>query len=108
MRSRTSLPLIAMVLLAAFWLVAGSIHPDADLTLRGVGVNPTRRAVIDILGPMGARIDEQPVTEGDREPIADITVRSSSLRRRSVSTICLTERSRARRDWSCRRRTSFW
>jgi len=65
---------------AAFWLVAGSIHPDADLTLRGVGVNPTRRAVIDILGSMGARIDEQPVTEGDREPIADITVRSSSLR----------------------------
>src|SRR5436190_3084783 len=33
---------------AAFWLVAGAIHPDAELRLTGVGVNPTRRAVIDI------------------------------------------------------------
>ena len=39
---------------AAFWLVAGAIHPDAELTLRDVGVNPTRRAVIDILRAMGA------------------------------------------------------
>jgi 3-phosphoshikimate 1-carboxyvinyltransferase len=65
---------------AAFWLVAGSIHPDADLTLRAVGVNPTRRAVIDILAGMGARIDERRVTEGDGEPIADVSVRSGSLR----------------------------
>ena len=43
---------------AAFWLVAGSIHPDAELTLRGVGVNPTRRAVIDILASMGADLTE--------------------------------------------------
>ena len=43
---------------AAFWLVAGAIHPDAELTLRGVGVNPTRRAIVDLLGRMGARIDE--------------------------------------------------
>ena len=43
---------------AAFWLVAGAIHPDAELTIRNVGVNPTRRAVIDILRRMGADIDE--------------------------------------------------
>ena len=48
---------------AAFWLVAGAIHPDAELTLRDVGVNPTRRAVIDLLRAMGADIDETP----DRE-----------------------------------------
>ena len=48
---------------AAFWLVAGAIHPDAELTIRGVGVNPTRRAVIDILASMGAQIDEAP-TDG--------------------------------------------
>ena len=46
---------------AAFWLVAGSIHPDAELTLRDVGVNPTRRAVIDLLRRMGADIDERPI-----------------------------------------------
>jgi 3-phosphoshikimate 1-carboxyvinyltransferase len=72
---------------AAFWLVAGTIHPDADLTLRAVGVNPTRRAAIDILVRMGARIDETALgaaTAGGAadagEPLADLTVRSSELR----------------------------
>ncbi len=77
---------------AAFWLVAGSVHPDARLRLRDVGVNPTRRAVIDILRRMGAAIDEQPV-EGQSgapekaggggsggEPVADLTVQTSPLR----------------------------
>ena len=45
---------------AAFWLVAGAIHPDAELVLHDVGVNPTRRAVIDILQAMGADIEERP------------------------------------------------
>jgi 3-phosphoshikimate 1-carboxyvinyltransferase len=68
---------------AAFWLVAAAIHPDADLTIRGVGVNPTRRAVIDLLRAMGADIEESSVgrSESDRgEPIADLRVRSSHLR----------------------------
>ena len=65
---------------AAFWLVAGAIHPDAELTLRDVGVNPTRRAVIDILRAMGADIEERPAVGRDRpdaddgvgEPLADL------------------------------------
>jgi 3-phosphoshikimate 1-carboxyvinyltransferase len=69
---------------AAFWLVAASIHPDAELMLPGVGVNPTRRAVIDLLRAMGADIDEHRVgPAGDPEvgePIADIVVRSADLR----------------------------
>jgi 3-phosphoshikimate 1-carboxyvinyltransferase len=73
---------------AAFWLVAASIHPDAELTLRGVGVNPTRRAVIDLLRAMGADIEERPVggsasTDSDAgagEPTADLVVRSADLR----------------------------
>jgi 3-phosphoshikimate 1-carboxyvinyltransferase len=80
---------------AAFWLVAAAIHPDAELTLRGVGVNPTRRAVIDILRAMGADIDERPAAgtahprpdptpgheaAGAGEPVADLVVRSSRLR----------------------------
>ena len=65
---------------AAFWLVAGAIHPDAELVLRDVGVNPTRRAVIDILRAMGADIEERPDggdDDGVGEPIADLVVRSS-------------------------------
>jgi 3-phosphoshikimate 1-carboxyvinyltransferase len=72
---------------AAFWLVAGAIHPDAELVLRDVGVNPTRRAVIDILRSMGADIAEHrridgthgAVDDGVGEPIADLVVRSSTL-----------------------------
>jgi 3-phosphoshikimate 1-carboxyvinyltransferase len=68
---------------AAFWLVAACLHPDAELTLRRVGVNPTRRAAIDILRSMGARIEEaatgQPGDDGVGEPTADLTVRSSEL-----------------------------
>jgi 3-phosphoshikimate 1-carboxyvinyltransferase len=74
---------------AAFWLVAGSIHPDAELSLRDVGVNPTRRALIDLLRTMGADIDERPVADAVHgstpdadagEPMADLIVRSSDLR----------------------------
>ena len=69
---------------AAFWLVAATIHPDAELTLRDVGVNPTRRAVIDILRAMGAAIEERSTGAAADpavgEPIADLAVRSSELR----------------------------
>jgi len=68
---------------AAFWLVAGAIHPDAELVLHDVGVNPTRRAVIDILRAMGADIGERrsvATDDGVGEPLADLVVRSSSLR----------------------------
>ena len=65
---------------AAFWLVAGAIHPDAELHLDGVSTNPTRRAIIDILRRMGADIEEhdRPAPGGqDGEPLADLVVRSS-------------------------------
>ena len=68
---------------AMFWLVAAAIHPDAELTLRSVGVNPTRRAAIDILARMGARIEERPVGEATAdtgEPLADLKAGSSELR----------------------------
>jgi 3-phosphoshikimate 1-carboxyvinyltransferase len=75
---------------AAFWLVAGAIHPDAELTLRGVGANPTRWAIVELLRRMGARIEDTrieetrlergPGPEADLgEPMADLVVRSSEL-----------------------------
>ena len=69
---------------AAFWLVAGALHADADMVVRRVGVNPTRRAAVDFLSLMGAAIDEQPNGKGAAadvgEPVADLRVRSSDLR----------------------------
>ncbi|HSW41349.1 MAG TPA: 3-phosphoshikimate 1-carboxyvinyltransferase [Patescibacteria group bacterium] len=76
---------------AAFWLVAAAIHPDAELTLRAVGTNPTRRAIIDLLRRMGADIEVRPVgAAGDEErgePLADLVVRSSSLRGIDVTAV---------------------
>ena len=63
---------------AAFWLVAGAIHPDADLAIQGVGVNPTRRAGLDLLRAMGGHIDED-VVRRDGEPTANFRVRTSEL-----------------------------
>ena len=64
---------------AAFWLVAGAVHPEAQVVVRGVNVNPTRTGVLEILRSMGARLTlEDPRFEGGEE-VADIRVESSDL-----------------------------
>ena len=65
---------------AAFWLVAAALHPDADLTLRGVGLNPTRSGLLDVLKEMGADIvvSEERIVGG--EPVADLRARSGKLK----------------------------
>jgi 3-phosphoshikimate 1-carboxyvinyltransferase len=65
---------------AAFFLVAGSIAPDAELCLRGVGINPTRAGVLNALTSMGADLRVVPVEASGAEPVADLWVRSSALR----------------------------
>ncbi len=64
---------------AAPWLIAGATHPNARITIRGVGVNPTRTGILDVLRQMGARVRVGDIQEGVDEPIADITVESSDL-----------------------------
>src|SRR5256885_16588943 len=41
---------------AAFWLVAGGLVEAADIRLLGVGVNPTRTGLADLLTSIGFRI----------------------------------------------------
>lgn len=65
---------------AAFWMVAGLVHPDAEIVIRGVGINPTRSGVIDALKMMNADISLENERDAAGEPIADIVVRSSSLK----------------------------
>lgn len=64
---------------AAFFLVAASICPDSDLTLKHVGINPTRTGVINILRLMGADITYLREYEAGGEPVADIRVRYAPL-----------------------------
>ncbi len=63
---------------AAFWMVAAAILPGSDLTIEGVGLNPTRTGVIDVLRAMGAEIEVDP--RGGAEPIGDVRVRAGGLR----------------------------
>ncbi len=66
---------------AAFWMVAGLCHPNARIMIRGVGLNPSRTGIVDVLQEMGAGdalqlVDQR--TEGG-EPVADILVTSTEL-----------------------------
>jgi 3-phosphoshikimate 1-carboxyvinyltransferase len=69
---------------AAFWLVGASLHPDAEVTLRGVGMNPTRTGLLDALREMGADIEVGEERTRGGEPVADLTVRSSRLKGTSI------------------------
>ena len=64
---------------AAFFLVAGCIAVEGSLTLRNVGMNPTRTGLLDILWAMGADITV--IFRDDRgpEPVADLCVKPSKL-----------------------------
>jgi 3-phosphoshikimate 1-carboxyvinyltransferase len=65
---------------AAFFLVGASIAPGSDLILEGVGINPTRAGVINILRAMGADIELLDRRTAGGEPVADIRVRHAPLR----------------------------
>ncbi len=66
---------------AAFWLVAAACRPGAALTVTGVGLNPRRTALLDVLVRMGASIDvAADRATGDGEPIGTVNVRGAALR----------------------------
>jgi len=64
---------------AAFWTVAAAIVPGSELSLPGVGLNPTRTGLLRVLEGMGlsAKV-EDPSTSGG-EPTGTLRVRSSRL-----------------------------
>ncbi|WP_246166758.1 bifunctional prephenate dehydrogenase/3-phosphoshikimate 1-carboxyvinyltransferase [Marinobacter salinexigens] len=76
----TNIDVPADISSAAFFLVAASIAPGSDLTLRHVGMNPTRVGVINILRLMGANIEVLNEREIGGEPVADLRVRSAELK----------------------------
>jgi len=65
---------------AAFMLVAATLRPGSDLLLPGVGINPTRSAILDILRLMGADIEISRERMESNEPVCDLRVRSAALR----------------------------
>lgn len=69
---------------AAFFLVLGAIMLNSQITVTNVGINPTRTGIIDVLKDMGADITLENVHTSAGETVADITVRSSSLKGTTV------------------------
>jgi 3-phosphoshikimate 1-carboxyvinyltransferase len=64
---------------AAFWIAAVAARPGAELVVRGVGLNPRRTALLDVLKRMGALIETE-ITEEQGDPIGTVFVRGAKLR----------------------------
>jgi 3-phosphoshikimate 1-carboxyvinyltransferase len=60
---------------AAFWMVAAAALPGSEVTVEGVGLNPTRTAIIDVLRRMGADIDVDQGQAASVEPMGRVVVR---------------------------------
>ena len=69
---------------ASFFLVLGAIMPNSQITVTNVGINPTRTGIIDVLKDMGTDITLENVHTSAGETVANITVRSSSLKGTTV------------------------
>jgi 3-phosphoshikimate 1-carboxyvinyltransferase len=65
---------------AAFFLVAAALIPGSDLLIRGVGCNPTRSGVIDVLRHMGGTVQLLHQHEERGERVADVRVIGGELR----------------------------
>jgi 3-phosphoshikimate 1-carboxyvinyltransferase len=65
---------------AAFFMAAAAIIPGSDVIIRGVGCNPTRAGVIDVLRRMGASIEMLDQKTAAGEPVADIRVCGATLK----------------------------
>ena len=64
---------------SAFFIVAALISKNSDITLREVGMNPSRIALLNKLIEMGGNIQVSNHSSFGKEPIADINVKSSML-----------------------------
>ena len=65
---------------AAFLLAAAAIVPGSRITVKEVGVNPTRTGVLDALQAMGAKISLAAAREEMGEPVADVTLEAGTLK----------------------------
>ncbi len=69
---------------AAFWLVAAAITPGAELTVRNVGLNPSRTGILEVLESMGARLEVLDRRHVAGEPVGDLRVCHGPLRAFSI------------------------
>ncbi len=78
--SATQLAIPGDISSAAFFLVAGALAAPSGLTIRNVGVNPTRTGIVSLLQSMGADLTVAIHDPEASEPVADLTIKASRLR----------------------------
>ncbi|MEZ4269461.1 MAG: 3-phosphoshikimate 1-carboxyvinyltransferase [Myxococcota bacterium] len=69
---------------AAFMMGAAMLVPGSEVTVAGVGVNPTRTGFLDVLEAMGAQVERRAPREDNGEPSCDLVVRHGALRGTTV------------------------
>lgn len=65
---------------ATYFMVAAAITPNSCVTVKNVGINPTRDGIIRVMKMMGADIEIEKTSADIGEPTADITVKTSELK----------------------------
>lgn len=65
---------------AAFLLTAAAARPGSEISVRDVGLNPTRTGVLDVLVAMGADVQVDASEDATGEPMGTVTVRGRKLR----------------------------
>lgn len=65
---------------AAYFMVAGAITPNSQITIKNVGINPTRDGIVKVFEMMGADMKVEKTSGDVGEPTADITVSTSNLK----------------------------
>ncbi|HEV2488570.1 MAG TPA: 3-phosphoshikimate 1-carboxyvinyltransferase [Candidatus Acidoferrales bacterium] len=65
---------------AVFFLAAALIVPGSEVILQGVGLNPTRSAVLDFLVSIGAKLSVESVAVRDGELVGDINIQHAPLK----------------------------
>ena len=69
---------------AVFFLAAAMVLPESNLVIHNVGLNPTRSAVLDVLGSMGAPVSLVSIRSEHGELVGDVSVRHESLKGGSI------------------------
>jgi 3-phosphoshikimate 1-carboxyvinyltransferase len=75
----TSLEVPGDISSAAFWMAAAASLSGSEIVIDGVGLNPTRTGILDVLRRMGADVSVDAGTPTAAEPMGRLVVRHSRL-----------------------------
>ncbi|HOW88116.1 MAG TPA: 3-phosphoshikimate 1-carboxyvinyltransferase [Candidatus Omnitrophota bacterium] len=64
---------------AAFFITGAAMIPGSEVTIRDVGLNPTRTGILEVLKRMGAGIETE-ITQTVPEPMGNIRIRGAKLK----------------------------